>query len=84
MTPRLTNSNDPVVTRLLPYLARATDTASPVETVYPAIEAEIAGILDYRAGSDIPARELLVLAMQETTRRPLLKAAINGFRDLPG
>jgi hypothetical protein len=54
-----------------------------VESVYPAIEAEIAGILDYRAGSDIPARELLVLAMQETTHRPLLKAAINGFRDLP-
>jgi hypothetical protein len=55
-----------------------------VESVYPAIEAEIAGILDYCAGSDIPARELLVLAMQATTRRPLLKAAINGFRDLPG
>ena len=32
---------------------------------------------------DIAGRELLVVALQGTSRRPLIAAALNGFRDLP-
>ena len=83
MTPRIANSTDPLVTRLRKYLDASDAAQQPVENVCPAIEAEIAGVLDYARGTDIPARELLVLELHARSRRPLVAAAINGFRDLP-
>lgn len=83
MTNRINTSTDPVVARLRPYLAQCDAARQPIENVYPAIESEVAGILDYAPDMDIPARELLVLALHKRSRRPLLSAAINGFRDLP-
>jgi len=85
MTNRLDQSPDPVVARLLPYLREATAAQRPIEAVYPAIEAEISTLLDYGTAHkiDIAGRELLVVALQGTSRRPLIAAALNGFRDLP-
>lgn len=83
MNSRIAQSRDPEVARLRPYLAKCYDAGVLIEQVFPSIENEVSGFLDYSATADISARELLVLEFAERSAQPLLNAAINGFRRVP-